>query len=121
MEVPTAPSYVTLFPKPCYLPQYAPDGWPDQPIIQPRSISQRMTELDSVAHRINMLVGSLQVIVHLNAAHLPISSPASVANEVFGRTPMDNNTISAGSLSPDLKITSSPLTVRSKEATAFSR
>ena len=51
----------------------------------------------------------------------PISSPASVANEVFGRTPMDNNTISAGSLSPDLKTTSSPLTVRSKEATAFSR
>ena len=42
-------------------------------------------------------------------------------NEVLGRTPMDNNTISAGSLSPDLKITSSPLTVRSKEATAFSR
>ena len=51
----------------------------------------------------------------------PISSPASVANEVLERTPMDNNTISAGSLSPDLKITSSPLTVRSKEATAFSR
>ena len=51
----------------------------------------------------------------------PTSSPASVANEVLGRTPMDNNTISAGSLSPDLKITSSPLTVRSKEATAFSR
>ena len=49
----------------------------------------------------------------------PISNPASVANEVLGRTPIDNNTISAGSLSPDLKITSNPLAVRSKEATAF--
>ena len=40
-------------------------------IIQPRSISQWMTELDSIAHRINMLVGSLQVIINLNTAHLP--------------------------------------------------
>ena len=59
MEVPTAPSYVNLISKnQRYLPQYAPDGWPDQPDNSTTIfiISQRMTELDSVAHRINILV-----------------------------------------------------------------
>ena len=40
-------------------------------IVQPGFIGQRMAELNSIAHRINMFIGSLQVIVHLDATHLP--------------------------------------------------